>query len=175
MGREALRGLLPPVADARLFQRLLTRLADSGQLAVDGEQVRRPDHRVVATGAGGALQARVAEQLRRGGLTPPLLGELAVDSRGTPAEVTAALKVLVAEGRAVRVTPDLHYDAGMLTGLRERLVAWLRERPGITTQEFKELVGASRKHVIPLAEYFDRERVTLRVGDHRVLRGQGKG
>ena len=132
----------------------------------------RSDHRVVATGAGGALQARVAEQLRRGGLTPPLLGELAAASRGTPAEVTAALKLLVAEGRAVRVTPDLHYDAGMLTGLRERLVAWLRERPGITTQEFKELVGATRKHVIPLAEYFDRERVTLRVGDHRVLRGE---
>jgi selenocysteine-specific elongation factor len=53
-------------------------------------------------------------------------------------------------------------------------VAWLRERARITTQEFKELVGATRKHVIPLAEHFDRERVTLRVGDHRVLRGERK-
>ena len=40
----------------------------------------------------------------------------------------------------------------------------------MSTQEFKELVGASRKHVIPLAEYFDREKVTLRVGEKRVLR-----
>ena len=62
----------------------------------------------------------------------------------------------------------------VLQALRDRLVAWLRERSRITTQEFKELVGATRKHVIPLAEYFDRERVTLRVGDHRVLRGERK-
>ena len=36
-------------------------------------------------------------------------------------------------------------------------------------------MGATRKHVIPLAEYFDRERVTLRVGEKRVLRGDGRG
>jgi selenocysteine-specific elongation factor len=36
-------------------------------------------------------------------------------------------------------------------------------------------VGATRKHVIPLAEYFDREKVTLRVGEKRVLRGDGRG
>jgi len=172
MGREALRGLLPPVADARLFQRLLTRMAEAGQLTVDGDQVRRPDHRV-ATGTGGELKERVAAELRRGALTPPLLGELPASCRGTVTEVAGVLKLLVAEGRAVRVAADLHYDAAMLTALRDRLVARLREQPRLTTQEFKELVGATRKHVIPLAEYFDRERVTLRVGDHRVLRGQG--
>jgi selenocysteine-specific elongation factor len=115
----------------------------------------------------------VAAELRRGGLTPPLLAELPASCRGTATEVAGVLKLLVAEGRAVRVAADLHYDAAMLTALRDRLVARLREQPRLTTQEFKELVGATRKHVIPLAEYFDRERVTLRVGDHRVLRGQG--
>jgi selenocysteine-specific elongation factor len=173
MGREALRGLLPPVADARLFQRLLARLVEAGQLSVDGELVRRPDHRAATAGAGGELKERVAAELRRGGLTPPLLAELPASCRGTAAEVAGVLKLLVAEGRAVRVAADLHYDAAMLTALRDRLVARLREQPRLTTQEFKELVGATRKHVIPLAEYFDRERVTLRVGDHRVLRGQG--
>jgi selenocysteine-specific elongation factor len=173
MGLEALRGLLPPVADARLFQRLLVQLGEAGAVAIDGELVRRAEHRVVAGAAGDALAGRVCEVLRRGGLTPPLLSELPAACAGAPAELAAALKQLLAEGRVVRVSADLHYDAGMLDGLRERLVAWLRQRPQITTQEFKELVGASRKHVIPLAEYFDRERVTLRVGDHRVLRGQG--
>jgi len=56
---------------------------------------------------------------------------------------------------------------------RLAFVAHLRERGEITTQEFKDLVGATRKHVIPLAEYFDREKVTLRVGERRVLRGDG--
>ena len=53
-------------------------------------------------------------------------------------------------------------------------MAFLREHQGITTQEFKDLVGATRKHVIPLAEHFDREKVTLRVGEKRVLRGERK-
>ena len=61
-----------------------------------------------------------------------------------------------------------------MTRLREKLVAFLRERKSITTQEFKDLVGATRKHVIPLAEHFDEEKVTLRVGEKRVLRGEGK-
>ena len=61
-----------------------------------------------------------------------------------------------------------------MAGLREKLVAHLRSHRAITTQEFKDLVGATRKHVIPLAEYFDREKVTLRVGERRVLRGEGK-
>lgn len=170
MGREALRGLLPPVAEPRLFQRLLSRLVEAGALAVDAGLVRLPGHRAVAGGAADLLKDRVAAELKRGGLTPPLLGELTLTCQATPEKMAAVLKLLIDGGNAVRVAADLHYDTGMLTGLRDRLVARLRERTQITTQEFKELVGATRKHVIPLAEYFDRERVTLRVGDHRVLR-----
>ena len=172
MGREALRGHLPPVADPRLFQRLLARASEAGLLALDGDLVRLPAHRAASSGAGSALKDRVAAELRAGGLTPPLITELPGRCHGQPAEVAAVLKLLVADGTAVRVAADLHYDAAVLQALRDRLVTWLHERKEITTQEFKELVGATRKHVIPLAEYFDRERVTLRVGDHRVLRGE---
>ncbi len=174
MGREALRGKLPPVAEPRLFQRLLARAVEAGTLHVDGDLVRLPQHRAAAGGAGGALKNRVAAELAAGGLTPPLLSELPGRCQGPAAEVAAVLKLLVAEGSAVRVSADLHYDAAVLTTLCDRLVTWLGERGRITTQEFKELVGATRKHVIPLAEYFDRERVTLRVGDHRVRRGEGR-
>ena len=57
-----------------------------------------------------------------------------------------------------------------LDDLRGRLVTYLKENGQITTQDFKSMVGASRKHVIPLAEFFDREKTTLRVGEKRVLR-----
>jgi selenocysteine-specific elongation factor len=53
-------------------------------------------------------------------------------------------------------------------------VAALREKGQITAQEWKELVGASRKFAIPLAEYFDAEKVTMRVGEVRKLRGLAK-
>jgi selenocysteine-specific elongation factor len=175
VGREELRGRLPPVTDPRLFQRLLAQLAEKGELRVEGDLVGAPEHVAAAGGSGGAaLKARVAEALRRGGLTPPALAELAATAGASAADLAAVLKLLLAEGAVVRVSPELWCDAAAVAGLRQRLVEYLRARREISTQEFKELVGATRKHVIPLAEYFDREKVTLRVGEKRVLRGEGR-
>jgi selenocysteine-specific elongation factor len=175
VGREELRGRLPPVVDPRLFQRLVAQLAEKGPLVVEGDHVRRKDHAAAkAGGAGGALKDQIAQALAAGALAPPRVSELAAVVKASEADVGAVLKLLGAEGRAVRVSSELWYDAAALSGLREKLVAFLRERKAITTQEFKDLVGATRKHVIPLAEHFDQERVTLRVGEKRVLRGEGR-
>jgi selenocysteine-specific elongation factor len=174
MPREALRGTLPPVTDPRLFARLVAQLVEKGELVSEGEHVRRPSHRAASGAAGGALKATAAAALAKGGLTPPWLAELPSLVHGTPDEVAAVLKLLVAEGAAVRVSAELYFDADAIRGLRERLVAHLKAHREITTQAFKDLVGATRKHVIPLAEYFDREKVTLRVGEKRILRGEGK-
>ena len=174
IGREALRGRLPPVADSRLFQRLLAQLAEKGDLVLEGEHVRRKGHAAASGAAGGALKEKVGRAIEEAGLTPPWVGELPGLTGGSAADVAAVLKLLLAEGRVVRTTPELYFPAQAVTALRERLVAHLRAHREITTQEFKDLVGATRKHVIPLAEYFDREKVTLRVGEKRVLRGEGR-
>jgi selenocysteine-specific elongation factor len=174
VGREELRGRLPPVTDPRLFQRLLAQAAEKGALVLEGDHVREKGHAAASGAAAGKLKERVAELLAKGGLTPPWLAELPAAAGGAPDDVTAVLKLLAAEGRVVRVSAELHFDAAAVAALRQKLVAFLRERREITTQEFKELVGATRKHVIPLAEYFDREKVTLRVGEKRLLRGEGR-
>jgi selenocysteine-specific elongation factor len=175
MGREELRGRLPPIVDPRLYQRLLSQLAEKGSIAIEGDLVRAAGHRAASGQSGGAaLKARVLEVLRQGGLTPPGIAELPAAAGASAADVAAVLKLLAAEGAAVRVSPEIYFEAAAVSVLREKLVAWLRARKEISTQEFKELVGATRKHVIPLAEYFDREKVTLRVGEKRVLRGEGR-
>ena len=174
MPREELRGRLPPVTDPRLFARLLAQLVEKGELVAEGDHVRQPSHRAASGAAGGALKSNAAGVLAKGGLTPPWIAELPALVHAKPEEVAAVLKLLLAEGSAVRVSAELYYDAAAIRGLRERLVAHLKAHREITTQEFKDLVGATRKHVIPLAEYFDREKVTLRVGEKRVLRGEGK-
>ncbi|HEU4385256.1 MAG TPA: selenocysteine-specific translation elongation factor [Anaeromyxobacteraceae bacterium] len=174
MGREALRGKLPPVTDPRLFQRLLSQLAERGALQLEGDLVRRAGHAAASSAGGGALKERVARAIQKGGLTPPWVAELPALVKGSPGDVGAVLKLLLADGTVVRVSSELYFDAGAVAELRERLVEFLKGRGAITTQEFKELVGATRKHVIPLAEYFDREKVTLRIGERRTLRGEGR-
>jgi selenocysteine-specific elongation factor len=175
VGREELRGRLPPVTDPRLFQRLLAQLAEKGDLVLEGDLVRLHGHVAASGGKGGALKDRIAEVLREGALAPPRVGDLPALSGASPADVAAVLKLLAQDGTAVRVSPEIWFDGAAVAGLRARLVEHLRAHKEIDTQTFKELVSATRKHVIPLAEYFDRERVTLRVGEKRVLRGDGRG
>jgi selenocysteine-specific elongation factor len=69
-----------------------------------------------------------------------------------------------------RISSDLFYSSEALDGLREMLVAHLGQKGEITPPEFRELTGLSRKFLIPLLEYFDSQKLTIRVGDKRVAR-----
>ena len=85
-----------------------------------------------------------------------------------PIDAARARRVLAAllrEGILVRVSAELVFHGDAIGSLR----AQLAERRGqrINVGEFKTLAGVSRKYAIPLLEYFDRQKVTLRDGDAR--------
>ncbi|QSQ20172.1 selenocysteine-specific translation elongation factor [Pyxidicoccus parkwayensis] len=168
--REELRQRLSAELDSRTFQRVTQALVDAGRVELDKEVVRLKGRGRTLSLGDEAARTKLAAELSAAGLAPPTLNELAQKLQLAPPRLQELLKVMVAEGVAVRVSDELCFDAGALASLRERLVAHLREKKEITTQAFKEMVGQSRKFVIPLSEYFDREKVTLRVGEKRVLR-----
>jgi selenocysteine-specific elongation factor len=85
----------------------------------------------------------------------------------TEAQLKTALDRLVAAKLAIRIKPDLFMHADVVSALRTKLVEFLETNKTIDAQQWKDLTGASRKFTIPLAEYFDAEKVTLRVGDVR--------
>ena len=78
-----------------------------------------------------------------------------------------ALDRLVAAKLVIRVKPDLLIHAEVDRRAPRKLLAFLEQHGTIDAQQWKELTGASRKFTIPLAEYFDAEKLTLRVGDVR--------
>jgi selenocysteine-specific elongation factor len=80
------------------------------------------------------------------------------------------LRLLVQEGRLAKVNEELYFHAQALEGLKEKLAAHLKAAGDIGAPEFKELFGVSRKFMIPLLEYLDAIRFTIRVGDRRRLR-----
>jgi selenocysteine-specific elongation factor len=83
----------------------------------------------------------------------------------------ALLQVLLDQGRAVRLKENVVFHRSNLDKAESLLVAYLRDHREITPIEFKDLLGVSRKYAIPLLEYFDSQRITIRVGDKRILRG----
>ncbi len=158
--REELRGKLPRALPPRLFESVVDALVRRGAVLAERDIVRRA-RRAPGSGAAGREVDQLVEKLCAAGVETP-----------RPAELPkAALEVAVRAGRIVRVRSDYVVERGVMDDLRERLRAFLREHGQITAQEWKGLTGASRKYTIPLAEHFDAEKVTLRVGEIRKLRG----
>ncbi|HVU78409.1 MAG TPA: SelB C-terminal domain-containing protein, partial [Gaiellaceae bacterium] len=163
--REELRQRLPAALPARAFDAVLDGLRARGLVAIAGEAVRRP-----ATTPGPAmtpLEAELASRFASWALEPPRPKEVpAAVGKPEPA-VRTALDKLVAARRLVKVKPDLYVDADTIAALKAKLLAYLDAHREITPQAWKDLTGTSRKFSIPLAEYFDAEKVTLRVGEIR--------
>jgi selenocysteine-specific elongation factor len=166
--REDLRTHLPAALPIRAYDEILARLVAARRIAVDGERLRRPEAPAAApAGPGNPVESAVLECLRRAGVEPPRPKELPDLLRlGEPA-VRAALDRLVSAKLVTKVKPDLLMDSAVVAALRRRLLAHFEAQTELTPQQWKELVGASRKFTIPLAEFFDGEKLTLRVGDIR--------
>ena len=77
----------------------------------------------------------------------------------------------MAERRLVRVKESLYFHAEALGVIQGKLVAYLQQKKEIGPGDMKDLLGITRKYAIPLMEYFDTQRITVRQGEHRVLRG----
>jgi selenocysteine-specific elongation factor len=130
--------------------------------------VRRPPAPATAAGpARSPLEAELLARFAAWALEPPRPKEVPVAVGKPEPAVRAALDKLLAERGLVKVKPDLYVDAGALDALKTKLLAYLAAHREITPQAWKDLTGTSRKYSIPLAEYFDGEKVTLRIGDLR--------
>ncbi len=169
VGREELRQRAgsPP---QKLFAKALAALAERGELRADAERVHPPGVAVKLSGADADAQEKLASVLDRAGLAPPRVDELPALIAQSPQRTLALLKALSGAGRASKVSEDLWFGTAPLMELRRKVLAHLTEHGSIDAQAFKELTGLTRKFAIPLLEYFDREKLTLRIGDKRVLR-----
>jgi selenocysteine-specific elongation factor len=105
----------------------------------------------------------IERELREAGAAPPLDADL-----DAPDELAA----LRDAGRAVRLGPTMHIHAQALDDVRERVVALIEADGELTLSRLRDELGTSRKYAQALLERFDAERLTLRRGDARVLRGR---
>ena len=170
IGKEELKAHIPKRSDLRFFPAVLTALEKEGKVVVDRDLVKIPGHRAAAGAGQAGLLAELENALQAGGEEPPGIKELAGLVGSDEKHVLENLNLLAREGRVMKVKADVFYAPQPLQALQEKLVAFLHEAGEITPPQLRELTGLSRKFMIPLLEYFDQVKVTLRVGDKRVLR-----
>ena len=116
-----------------------------------------------------AAKEQISRAFERSGLAVPgateVLGELPIDR----ARAEKILRILLKEKVLVKLTADLIFHRSALERLRELIAQRKQQSNRLNVAVFKELTGLTRKYAIPLLEYLDRERITRREGDERII------
>lgn len=175
LARETLREKHFSRVRPETFRCLLSSLEQRQKLVLERDVVRDPNHSLAVAGADADLRDRLARIYQKAGIEPPSLDEAYEKSglgRNQVAHGRKVLQLLIDSGELVRVQPEMLFHRDAVYGLREKLTAYAgahAPEPKIDVATFKKLAGVSRKYAIPLLEHFDREHVTRRSGDSRII------
>jgi selenocysteine-specific elongation factor len=165
MTRQDLRSAVLPDSPPFLLDALL---AAAREIAVEGETARLTTHRVALKEDEEQARGAIERAFETAGLAAPAVFEVLAQSGVEAARARTLLQQLLHERRLVRIGADLVFHQSAIAKLHQLLAARKGERFGVGA--FKEWTGISRKYAIPLLEFLDRERVTQREGDERVVR-----
>ena len=162
--KQDLKGRILPDAAPEVFDHILN---TSPELVQEGEVVRLKSHRVVLKLDEQQARAAIETAFETAGLTAPAVQEVLKSSGIEPSRAKSILQILLREGRLVKISDELVLPATALIKLRNGLAAKRGQKFGVP--EFKDWTEVSRKYAIPLLEYLDREHVTRREGDQRLI------
>ena len=173
--REALRDRVAAYAPPEIFQASLDSLVTAAKIVLNKETVRLASHQTELSTAETALSNAILTRYKHARLEPPKLAEiLSLSVEGTnysTADARKYLQLFLDSGEIVKVTEEFYFAKDAINNLAAlvRQFADATSDRLIDVPKFKELAGISRKFAIPLIEYFDRERITTRIGDKRMV------
>ncbi|MGA2421525.1 MAG: SelB C-terminal domain-containing protein, partial [Candidatus Acidiferrum sp.] len=170
MAREALRATLGRRVRPETFRAALAELIAQKKLEMQGDLVKPAGSAVTLLPEELRAKEQIAKAFGAAGLAVPAVKEVLSSLTVEPRRAEKLLRMLLEERQLVRVSPELIFDSVALARLKEQLATYRKGRgERISVPVFKELAGITRKYAIPLLEYLDRERVTRRAGDERVI------
>jgi len=170
ISKEELRGRAASAARLEFFRAALEELVASRAIAVSGDMVQRAGRQITLLPEEAQAKEQIERAFAAAGLTAPRLEEVLAKLPIEAARARKILQILLREKALVRITQELVFHQAAVSQLREALTGYKKQHgERLPIAAFKELTGVSRKYAIPLLEYLDRERVTRRVGDERVI------
>jgi selenocysteine-specific elongation factor len=153
-----------------VFRAALEELAAQKKLELQGEIVRRAGSMVVMQPEELAAKEKIEAAFRSAGLAVPSVKEVLAGLAVEAKRAEKILQILLREKTLVRISPELIFHSAALAHLKEQLSTYKKMKgERVSVPGFKDLTGITRKYAIPLLEYLDRERVTRRIGDERVI------
>jgi selenocysteine-specific elongation factor len=167
ISREELREKLG--VEAEVFRGVEELLVRDKQLVLGGELVHAAGRGVVLRDDEAESKKQIEAAFAEAGLKVPLLKDVLASLPIDKVRAEKIVTLLLRDRVLVKIGDDLVFHRDALEGLRKMVVAQKSKTPKLNVVAFKDLIGVTRKYAIPLLEWLDRERVTRRVGDERVI------
>jgi len=170
ISKEQLKETLGRAISTKLFNLALRSLGKKETIVSDKDNVRLAGHQVQLAGDLDSMRHNISRIYSEAGLTPPSLTDVVNDFKDQKVKAQSIIKLMINDGDLIKINEEMCFSSGALSKLREDYKAMLVKDSKATPATFKDLTGLSRKYIIPLMEYFDVNKLTVRVGDHRILR-----
>ena len=167
IGKEALReevGL-----GTEVFAAMLDILVQEKKLEISGDIVHLSGRGVVMKDEEAESKKVIEQAFSSAGLKVPALKDVLAGLKVDKARAQKIVTLLLRDKVLVKISDELVFHRRTLDELRRLMTTHKSKSAKIDVAQFKDLTGVSRKYAIPLLEYLDRERVTRRVGDERVI------
>ncbi len=169
MSKEELRMRLPAV-EPQVFQTALDECIAAGDAATDKDKVTAKTVEMKVDRDTEMLQENILKKLYSYGLTPPTLKELSAELGRSENQTRDVLEKLTYSNKVTRVKGDLYFHKEIMERIKEGVVNHLKEKKEMMPTDFRSMFDVSRKYMIPILEHLDEIKLTIRVGDKRVLR-----
>ena len=175
MLRETLREKMFAHKPAEIFKAVITALERERLINVENDLLRSASNSQKLTDKESAVIEVLRDIYTKAELEVPKLDdtlEAAVSGTAMSKEHgRKLLQILINSGEVTKVTNELYFGSAAITRLVEKLRVHAAEHPdrAIDVPKFKDIAGISRKYAIPLLEYFDGKKVTIRSGDRRII------
>ena len=156
----------------RLVARVLEAAQKKGLLVAEGDGLRLASHKVTLASDQEGLSRKLLEAHTSAGLTPPNLKDVLEEQGVSSKEAAPVLRLLCEQKKLVRVKDGLYYGNEAVEEILDKVRLWFSDHEDLDVGGLKEILGLSRKYLIALLEFMDREKITVRVGDARQYRGR---
>ena len=171
MAKEEWRTGLGRKVDPKVFQYCVNELIRKGVVVQEESVVRLSSHSVALKADEEQLRHDLSEWYRSRGLSTPTIKETMEQFAEYPPQlVKEVLDLLLRDGRLFKISESLYYTRELIEPLIASVLKYMEEHGEIDAPAFKDLTGLTRKFSIPILEYLDRVKLTMRIGDKRILR-----
>jgi selenocysteine-specific elongation factor len=161
-------GAAPAPESRECFRLALEGLRDRGEVVASGERLRLATHQPQWVGRFAAAREKLLAQARESGLAVPALAEWAARAGLAEPDCRRALDALAEAGELIPLAPGVYVHPESFSRASDRVKEFLAKNGRMNIAQARDLLGASRKYLLPFLEELDRRRVTARQGDFRV-------